>query len=111
MSKIAYCGLDCEKCQAYLITQENNPEKLNELAKQWSEEFKSVITPQDILCDGCTIGTGRVNAHWHECEIRQCAQQKSQPHCAACADYGCKTITAFEAVASEAKENLAKLRK
>jgi len=110
MSLFGYCGLDCEKCPAYLVTKENNREKLEQVAKEWSKEYKSDIKPEDVICDGCTTGTGRVNAHRHECEIRQCAQEKKQPHCAACAEYGCKTITDFEAVAPEAKENLAKLR-
>lgn len=111
MSKIAYCGLDCEKCPAYIVTQENNPEKVNELAKQWSEEYKSVITPKDILCDGCTAGTGRVNGHWYECEIRQCGQDKAVEHCAQCSGFACEKLITFLEQVPEAKENLTKLRK
>ncbi len=35
---IAYCGLDCEKCDAYLATINNDPVVLREkTAKLWAE--------------------------------------------------------------------------
>jgi len=33
---IAYCGLDCSKCEGYLATQANDPGQIAKVAKIWS---------------------------------------------------------------------------
>ena len=34
---IAYCGLDCETCEARLATMHNDNELRKKIAKEWSE--------------------------------------------------------------------------
>ena len=34
---IAYCGLDCEKCEARIATINNDNNLRKEVAKKWSE--------------------------------------------------------------------------
>ncbi len=33
---IAYCGLNCSHCDAYIATQENNDSKRENTAQKWS---------------------------------------------------------------------------
>lgn len=47
---IAYCGLDCEKCDAYIATI-NDDQKLREkTAKLWAELNNAPILPEQINC-------------------------------------------------------------
>ena len=40
---IAYCGLDCEKCDAYIATINDNQELRKKTAKLWAELNLSLI--------------------------------------------------------------------
>ena len=53
---IAYCGLDCSKCEAYLATQTDNDDKRIMVAKEWSAMYHADIKPEQINCDGCRSG-------------------------------------------------------
>lgn len=108
---IAYCGLDCGKCPAYLATKNNDRKALEKTAAEWSERFKAEIKPEEIICDGCTSPTDRKNAYCSMCEIRLCCLKKSFKNCASCEEYSCEKLEKFLKGASEAKENLEKLRK
>ncbi|MHA2431115.1 MAG: DUF3795 domain-containing protein [Promethearchaeota archaeon] len=71
MSKIiAYCGLDCTDCPAYIATQTNNINKLEEIAKKWSNE-EMQFKANDILCDGCH-SDDRIFKWCKECDIKSC---------------------------------------
>ena len=50
---IAYCGLNCSKCEAYIATQENDDQKREETAQIWSKLYMVEINPDQINCDGC----------------------------------------------------------
>jgi len=50
---IAYCGLNCSKCDAYLATIENNDAKKKETAQKWSKMYQFEMSPDQINCDGC----------------------------------------------------------
>jgi len=111
MSKLSNCGIDCETCQASVVTKNNDLEGKKKLAKEWSKAYSANIKADDIHCDGCTAGTGRVIGHWHECEIRKCAQEKEKVStCAECNTYPCDTLSKFLDQAPELKANLEKLR-
>jgi hypothetical protein len=107
MSKLAYCGLDCEACQAYIVTQNNDTEGKKKLAEEWSKTYSADIKEENINCDGCTAGTGRVIDNWRDCEIRKCAQEtKKVTTCAYCRDYPCGTLSKFIDAVPDAKVNL-----
>lgn len=55
---IAYCGLVCNECPAYLATQADDDSERTKIAAEWSEAFGSDFKKEDINCDGC-LGTGR----------------------------------------------------
>ena len=104
---IAYCGLICSECPAYLATQANERAELERVAAMWREEFNAPnITAESILCDGCTA-TGHKSGYSAECEIRACAMALNVTTCAHCADYGrrggCEKLEAFLGHAPEAR--------
>ena len=35
-NSIAYCGLDCEKCEAYIATQNDDDDLRAKVAKEWN---------------------------------------------------------------------------
>jgi hypothetical protein len=112
MSKmIAYCGLDCSACPAFLATQADDPQKRAETAQSWSKQFHVEIKPEEINCDGCHSSSGRLFTHPQVCEIRKCGLEKRIPHCAHCPEYACEKLTALFGMAPEAKEELDKIHR
>ena len=103
---IAYCGLNCSDCQAYIATQENDTGKLESLALEWYQvEDNSTF----CLCDGCNT-EGRKNAHCSDCAVRACALSHEVANCAHCPEYGCETLIGFFQQIPAAKENLEQIR-
>ncbi len=50
---IAFCGIVCTECPAFLATQKDDHNERMKVAELWSKEFKAEIKPEDINCDGC----------------------------------------------------------
>ncbi|MBP3245746.1 MAG: DUF3795 domain-containing protein [Bacteroidaceae bacterium] len=81
---IAYCGLDCEKCEARLATI-NNDDKLREkVAKHWSKLNNAEILPEMINCTGCRIEGVKTPFCGSMCPIRRCAKEKNLETCGSC---------------------------
>ena len=108
---IAYCGLVCTDCPAYIATRNDDQEGLKKVAEQWSKEFNESLTPEDCLCDGCLTSTGRQISHCSECEIRACSIEKNVRNCAHCSDYSCQKLDKFFGFAPEAKTTLEGIRR
>ncbi len=109
---IAFCGLTCTECPAFIATQKDVDKEREKVAKAWSKEFKCEIKPEDINCDEClTEKGGRVFNYCKTCEIRKCGQEKEVKNCAYCDDYACEKLTKFFDMAHEAKTALAEIRK
>jgi hypothetical protein len=106
---IAYCGLDCTTCPAYIATQNNDMQALKLVAEQWSQEFNVSIPPEGCICDGC-LGAGRKIAHCDECAARSCAVERGVVNCAHCDDYGCQTLADFWKMAPQTKATLERIR-
>jgi hypothetical protein len=107
---VAFCGLVCTDCDAFIATQENNDVKRKEVAEAWSKEFGGEIKPEEINCDGCLTKEGRHINHWNVCEIRKCGMEKGVENCAYCNDYNCQKLTVFLENSPEAKETLEEIR-
>jgi hypothetical protein len=100
---LAYCGLVCTDCPAYIATQSNDPAAMEKVAEQWRKQFNMPqITADSILCDGCTLTGGRLSGYCQTCKIRACAMDRSVPNCAHCADYACEDLRGFFVHAPEA---------
>ena len=113
MAKIlAYCGLDCGECEAYIATQKNDRAGLEAIAKKWAAQFGGKDMGADAcICDGCSTGTRKSTAHCATCGIRVCASGRGVVTCAHCPDYGCETVKQFFAFAPVLKQKLEAIRK
>ncbi|MBQ6493513.1 MAG: DUF3795 domain-containing protein [Erysipelotrichaceae bacterium] len=104
---IAYCGLDCEKCDARIATVNNDDQKRAEVAKLWSELNGAEITPEMINCTGCRIQGVKFPYCDAMCPIRKCAAEKKYETCADCEEMNsCEKLQAILSNVPEAAENL-----
>ena len=108
---IAYCGIVCTDCPAYIATQANDREALEKVAAQWSEEYHAMLTADDCACDGCLATTDRHMTHCGECKIRACAVERKVRNCAHCADYPCDELKGFFSFVPDAKATLEQIRR
>ena len=108
---IAYCGLVCTECPAYLATQKDDDAERKKVAEKWNKEFDGNFKIEDINCDGCLAESDRLLGFCQQCEIRKCGQKKGVVNCAYCDDYGCEKLTKFFNMAPAAKKNLEDIRK
>jgi hypothetical protein len=108
---IAYCGLVCSDCPAYIATQADDRAALEQVAARWREEFNAPdMTVESIICDGCLTDEGRKCSHCFECQIRACGMERGVVNCAHCDDYGCEKLEGFFGFAPEAKATLDAIR-
>ncbi|WP_084457110.1 DUF3795 domain-containing protein [Desulfogranum mediterraneum] len=107
---IAYCGMDCEKCEGYLATQENSDAKRVEVAEKWSREHNADIKPEQINCTGCKSEGLKFFFTENMCPVRKCNRDKDTVHCAKCSQYRCETLEAFIKEAPPVGEALENLR-
>ena len=106
---IAYCGLNCEKCEARIATI-NNDDKLREkVAKEWSVLNKVEITPDMINCEGCRVDGKKFPFCDSLCPIRKCGIEKKYSTCGDCKDLmNCDKVKMVIGNNKEALENLKK---
>jgi len=109
---IAFCGIVCSECPAFLATQKDDDAKRKEVAELWSKQFNIKIKPEAINCyDGCASDGKRVFGYCNICEIRKCGQEKRVENCAYCDEYACEKLTKFFTMAPEAKATLEEIKK
>ncbi|MBQ2323438.1 MAG: DUF3795 domain-containing protein, partial [Oscillospiraceae bacterium] len=78
---IAYCGLDCEACEARLATIRNDETLRQKVAVLWSELNGVEITPEMIHCTGCRVVGVKTPYCDSLCRIRQCALGRGVETC------------------------------
>lgn len=83
---IAYCGLDCEKCDAYLATINDDQALREKTAKLWAKLNNVPILPEHINCEGCRVDGMKTVFCDSLCGIRQCALKKNVETCGDCSD-------------------------
>ena len=104
---IAYCGLDCEKCDARIATLNNDNALREKVAKLWSEMNGVEITPEMINCEGCRLDGVKSPFCDSICPIRQCALSKGCETCGHCSSMnGCQTVGMIISNNAEALSNL-----
>ncbi|MBU6998192.1 MAG: DUF3795 domain-containing protein [Theionarchaea archaeon] len=108
---IAFCGLVCNECPAFIAKRTNNDELREKTAEQWSSPEWSVEA-DEINCDGCT-SEGEQFKHCTMCKVRTCGSEKGVLTCAHCTDYPCGFLEELWNMLqiSEAKERLDTIRK
>ena len=104
---IAYCGINCADCGAFLALKNNDQALREKTAAEWSTAHNFSFTPGMINCTSCKGGGVQVG-YCSQCEIRICGSKKGVENCGACDDFRtCATIDDFLAQAPLAKDNLA----
>ena len=73
---IAYCCLDCEKCDAYKATITKDNALRAQLAARWQ------MKPEQIECLGCKSEKALFN-----CTLKKCASKRGLATCAHCPDF------------------------
>ena len=91
--RIGYCGLDCEKCDAYLATIHDDQALREKTAKKWAELNHAPIRPEHINCEGCRVDGVKTVYCESLCDIRQCALKRGVTVCGVCPDVEtCQTV-------------------
>lgn len=104
---IGYCGLDCERCDAYLATIHDDQALREKTAKLWAELNGAPILPEHINCVGCRIDGVKTLFCDQLCKIRQCAQEKGVTTCGNCEDMEqCQKIRMVISENPDVMENL-----
>lgn len=104
---IAYCGLDCESCEARTATVNDDNALRKSVAKQWSELNHVEITPEMINCSGCRIDGAKTPYSDSLCPIRQCALGKRLETCGDCGEMEtCKKLAMVTGNNTDALSNL-----
>jgi hypothetical protein len=109
-ARIAYCGLDCALCPAYLATSQEDQGLRQSTAQEWSQVYDSTIEPGQINCLGCQQEEGPRFFICHQCVIRTCGQARGLATCAGCPDYPCARLKRLLDLAPTARDNLEALR-
>lgn len=109
---IAYCGLVCTGCPAFIATQNNSDEERERVVEKWSSE-EHRLEVSDISCDGCLSVDKRLFKFCTDCEVRNCASTKDVSNCAHCDEFACSKLEKLWDMISgdEAKERLEEIRK
>ncbi len=95
-SMIAYCGIDCSACPAFIATMKNDDAEKEKVASLWAKQFGIAVTKENINCWGCKA-EGKPISKYCElmCKIRGCARGKSLGTCADCPDFACRQLSEF----------------
>jgi hypothetical protein len=91
---IAYYGLDCSKCDAFIATQNQDSRRKREMAERWTKSLSIKFGPEDIDCTGC-MSTNISRWCTQVCKIRPCADTKKVKTCADCGNYPCEELQKF----------------
>lgn len=104
---IAFCGLDCETCEARLATVNEDEALRQKVAKEWSDLNGVEITPEMIHCVGCRIDGVKTPFCDSLCPIRRCALGRGAASCGDCGEMdGCETLGMIVGNNPDALENL-----
>lgn len=88
---IAFCGIDCAACPAYIGTQTGDEELLAKTAEEWSTDDEA-LAPEDVICYSCTQTEKRLFTWCKHCRMKDCCREKDIPNCAYCDEYACEDL-------------------
>ena len=109
---IAYCGIDCETCEARIATVTDDNMLREKVAEEWSKLNSVEITPDMINCTGCRMNGPKSLYCDSICTIRQCAMKKEIETCGSCNKFAtCKKLSEITTNNKEALNNLKKQKK
>ena len=107
---VAFCGINCGECKAYIATKKNDLNLKKALAEDWSKQFGFQMKPEDMTCVGCAVLEGPHVGYCAKCVIRQCGVGKAVENCVFCVEYPCSKLEFIHSRKPEAKERLEQIR-
>ncbi len=110
MLSVSYCGLNCEECEAFVATKNNDIELKKKVAKKWSQLYGIEVEPENISCAGCKSSEKKGKYCESMCKIRKCCQEKELETCAECDSFACKDLQEIFDYSLDAKKTLECLR-
>ena len=109
LQEIGCCGLNCEKCDAYIATKNNDDALREKTAKLWSGLNHTTILPEQVNCAGCRTDGVKTVFCESICAVRKCAMQKGFATCGNCPEMEtCPTLGTIVANNPDALKNLKK---
>jgi len=93
MHKSSYCGVNCEKCKAYIATKTNNDILRTEVANEWGLLYNREFKNEDIVCEGCKSET--LFMLCAKCDIPVCNKKHGITNCFDCEHFPCERIQQF----------------
>jgi hypothetical protein len=104
---IAFCGLDCETCDARIATIDNDDALREATARKWAAMNNAPeITAETINCLGCRT-EGVKFGFCAMCGIRSCAQDRGFETCGQCAELEtCSKVGPILEHSPDARNNL-----
>ena len=88
---IAYCGINCLGCPAYIAKKTDDNELREKTARGWSSpDF--FVAPEEINCDGCITLDKELFKHCNVCQVRLCGLDKGVKNCGHCNEYSCEKL-------------------
>lgn len=104
---IAFCGLNCEKCDARIATVNDDDELRQKTARLWTVLNGVEITKDMINCMGCCADGVKTPYCENLCPIRHCALEKGFASCGNCSELEkCEKVGMIIGSDNEAKRNL-----
>ncbi len=89
MENRGYCGLNCENCDVFIATKNDDKNLREKLAKDCQEMQQFNIEAKDVNCSGCKSDGVRF-VYCSGCEMRSCNIAKGYESCAECKEYPCE---------------------
>ncbi len=109
---VAFCGIVCNECPAFIATQSDDDELREKTALKWSSD-EYPLKSEDINCFGCVEEGKKMMDFCLECRVRKCGFEKSVKNCAYCDEYPCGKLKELREHLKlpEAKSRLDEIRK
>ncbi len=108
--KLAFCGIDCGRCPIHIATVEDDDEKREQIAREWTTE-EVILKPENINCAGCRAEKGPLISYCMECKVRERASSRGYDNCAYCDEYICEKLQEIYNMWPEIQERLDEIRK
>ncbi|NPE27335.1 DUF3795 domain-containing protein [Methanococcoides sp. SA1] len=103
---LAPCGLLCDKCEAFIATQNNDEKAFAIIAEKWSKLYNAQVEIDHLYCDGCTANGRKSYYCGNLCEIKKCVDEKQLADCGKCDSFACEKLESIYQHEPEAKQRL-----
>jgi len=93
MHRSSYCGINCEKCSAYIATINNDDDLKQKIAEEWGSLHNRQYVKEEINCLGCK--SEEIFTACTKCDIRNCNLTRGIENCQDCEMFPCDRLQRF----------------